>query len=153
MLVTYSSGGLDAAQTVALEKHLENCPACREFVSGQKAVWESLDVWQAPPVSADFDRHLYQRIAQETSWWDRILAPLRPLLIYRGIPVAATAALLVTAGVLLDRSSTPPPPAPQTATVQVESLQPEQVVKALDEMDELSEFNQSLKTASTESRM
>ena len=78
---------------------------------------------------------------------------LRPLLVYQGVPVAATAALLVVAGVLLDRSSTPPPVPPRTAAIQAEALQPDQVVKALDKMDALSTFNRSLNAESSESQM
>jgi len=153
LLVAYSSRGVDAAETVSLEKHLADCPACREFVSSQRAVWQALDLWEAAPVSADFDRRLHQRIAQQVSWWERAFGPLRPLLAYRGIPIAAAATLLVAAGVLLDRPSTPPAPPPRTAAVQVDTLQPEQVVKALDEMDALSQFNHSLKADDSEPRM
>ena len=78
VLLAYASGKLDDARSEALELHLRECAACREFAEGQKAVWQALDRFEAPPVSADFDRALYQRIDREVSWWDLMLRPFRP---------------------------------------------------------------------------
>ena len=61
LLVAYSSRQLDAPQTASLELHLEVCSACREFVAGQRAVWEALDLWEPAAVSPDFNRLVYSR--------------------------------------------------------------------------------------------
>ena len=65
MLLAHTSRKLDAERAAVLEEHLANCPACREYAAAQFAVWEALDAWEAPEVSADFDRRLYARIDEE----------------------------------------------------------------------------------------
>src|SRR5581483_4149182 len=138
LLLAYSSGRLDSENAIAVRRHLDACPACTKFVDQQAAVWEALELWKAEPVSADFDRRLYQRIEQQVSWWDMLLRPFRPLFGHQGLPIAAAAGVLIMAGLLLDRP-TPPAVAPQSA--QVEALQPEQVIHAVDEVEMLSQFN------------
>jgi hypothetical protein len=88
----------------------------------------------------DFDRRLYARIEQSVPWWTRWLRPLNPLLRH-SVPIAAAAGVIVMAGLLLDRPvAAPVAPAPQSA--QVESLQPEQLQSALDDIEMLRQFNQ-----------
>ncbi|MGA2272256.1 MAG: hypothetical protein ABSH00_01795 [Bryobacteraceae bacterium] len=151
ILVAYSSRVLNGGDTELLEAHLQCCSACREFVSGQRAVWEALDGWEAAPVSADFNRRLYARMAREVSWWQRMRGRMGLLLVYRALPVAAVAAL-VAVGVLLERPAPPRVP-PQPVTAQVEGLQPDQVVHALDEMEVLDQFNHLMKPGSSTPRM
>jgi hypothetical protein len=123
---------------------------CREFVREQRVVWDALDGWEAAPVSADFDRRLYARMEAEGSWWQRMRARMGTLLIYRALPVTA-AACLVLVGVLLERPS--PPRVPPQPMAQVDGLQPEQVVNALDEMEVLDQFNHLVKPESSTSKM
>ena len=140
LLLEYTAGGLDAAGREALERHLEECGQCRDFVAGQRAVVAALDGWEAPPVSADFDRRLYARIAREASWWDRISRPFSPALIRRGLPVAAAAGLVLVALLVMNRPESVPP-APPAAAQQVEPLRPDQVETALQDMEMLREFS------------
>ncbi|HEY1219325.1 MAG: hypothetical protein ABSE42_18870 [Bryobacteraceae bacterium] len=150
ILVAYSSRALHAPDTELLEAHLQSCAACREFVRGQQVVWEALDGWQAPAVPADFDRSVYARIGEQVSWWQRMRGRM---LVYRALPVTAVAALLLV-GVLLERPAPPRvAPQPATTTAQVEGLQPDQVVRALDEMEVLDQFNRLIKPDSSESKM
>jgi len=152
VLVAYGGGrALNGNDTQLLEAHLETCPRCREFVRGQRAVWDALDGWEAEPVSADFDRRLFARIEQEVPWWQRIRGRLGVLLIHRALPVTAVAALVV-AGVLLDRPSLLKRRVPPE-TDQVEGLQPDQVVHALDEMEVLNQFNRSMKPDAAQPQM
>lgn len=151
VLLDYCTRKLDAGRTAALERHMEICPACREFAAGQRATWEALDRWEAAPVSQDFDRRLYRRIEREVSWWDLMVRPFRPLLLRRGLPIAAAACLLVMAGVLIERPAGSPAPAPDMA--QVESVQPEQVEQTLDAMEMLSEFSHHVRSDGQESKL
>jgi hypothetical protein len=154
VLVAYSARKLDAAAAGLVEKHLEECGACRTVVRQQQTAWEALELWEAEPVSADFDRRLYRRIEEQGAWRDRLLNPWRQVW-RRAIPVAAAAALVLAAGVMLDRSAAPPPPAPNRApqVAIMEPLQPDQVVQALDEMQELSRFNDLMKPENSKSKM
>ena len=151
-LLDYGARKLDAQSTATLERHMEECAACREFVAGQRAVWEALDNWEGVPVSQDFDRRLYKRIEQEVSWLDLLTRPFRPLLVRRGLPVAAAACLLVMAGVLIDQPAGPPAAAKKDMA-QVESVQPEQVEQALDAMEMLNEFSHHVRTDGQESKL
>jgi anti-sigma factor RsiW len=135
-LLDYCARKLSPDAAAVLERHMSICPECRKFAADQRAVWSALDAWEAQPVPVDFDRRLYQRIESQVSWRDRFL---RPLLAYRGLPAAAAACLLLAVGVYVERPGRPTPPA--RPDVAVADVQPEQVVKALDTMEMLSEFN------------
>jgi hypothetical protein len=137
----------------AFEQHLETCAACRDAVVGQQAVRSALDLWVTPEVSASFNHHLYERIEQEAGWRKRVgqwmARPLGALLSWRGIPIAAAACLMVTAGVLLEQSRTGLQPAqlaaPDPASIQVDKVKPEQVVNALDDLEMLGNFDSSVR--------
>jgi len=154
LLLEYCARSLSPESTAILERHIAVCPACRHFADGQRAVWEALDSWEAAPVSADFDRRLYSRIESEASWRERVWRAVRPIFAYRGIPAAATACLLVTAGVvMLDRSVRPvhaPPVNPDIAVVEVQA---DQVETALDAMDVLSECNRKANPENPQSKL
>jgi anti-sigma factor RsiW len=151
VLLDYGTRKLDAQRTAILERHMEICPSCREFGAQQRALWEALDSWEAAPVGRDFDRRLYQRIEQEVSFWDMLVRPFRPLMVRRGLPVAAAACLLVMAGVLIQQPVSSPIPKKDVA--QVESVQPEQVEQALDAMEMLNEFSRHVRTDGQESKL
>jgi anti-sigma factor RsiW len=150
LLLAYSSGRLDSESAVPVLRHLESCTRCRQFVENQSAVWEALDLWKAEPVSADFDRRLYQRIEQQVSLWDMLLRPFRPALLRQGLPIAAAAGVLIMTGVLLNRQAIVAP-APMPESAQVESLQPDQVEHAVDEMEMLNQFNHLMRSDPTDS--
>jgi anti-sigma factor RsiW len=140
-LMEFVAGRLDAEATARVGLHLETCAACRELAAGQRAVWETLDSWKAAPVSPDFDRRLYARIEREVSWWDRVLSPFRPAMLRWGLPLAATAGLVVMAGVILVDRSGGVRSAPQKASIQLETLRPDQAEGALEDMEMLQEIN------------
>jgi len=145
-LLDYAAGKLNTDARAQMERHIEACPACREFAGAQQAVWQALEQWDPAEVSLDFDRRLYARIEQDVSpwarWWGGLLRPLNPLF-RRSVPIAAAAGVVIMAGLLMNHpSAVPAAPAPQSA--QVEALQPEQVESALDDMEMLREFNHLL---------
>ena len=151
-LLAYCTRKLDAERTATLERHMEICPACREFANGQRAVWEALDAWEAAPVTLDFDRRLYRRIDREVSWWQLLMRPVRPALVRQGLPIAAAACVLVMAGVLLEGPASAPPVA-QPQSAQVEAIQPDQVDHALDAMYMLGEFSSRMPRDAADSKM
>ena len=148
LLLTYTSGKLDRAAETMLEAHVESCAACREFVQGQTALWSALDVWEAPEVSVDFDRRLYQKIEEQVSWFDLLLRPFRPAF-HHALPIAAAAGVVLMATVLLDRPAAAP--APETRSAQVESLQADQVEHALAEIEMIDQFNHLMRSDSDSS--
>jgi len=152
LLLAYCARKLDAETTAILERHMEICPACREFAGNQRAVWAALDGWEAAPVSADFDRRLYQRIEQEVSWWDLLIRPFRPMFVQQGLPIMAAACVMLMA-VGLMRQPSVLQTVPQNESAQLESVQPEQVEHALETMQMLSDFNHQLRAAASESQM
>ena len=140
LLLSYSARRLNPESAAILEAHMELCPACREFRDGQRALWEALDQWEARPVSLDFDRRLYRKIAEQEqmSWWARLFTPLRPMFVRPALPLAATACLVLVAGFIgVD-------PGTVTAPVAVEAPQVrevEQIENALDDLDMLRQFD------------
>jgi len=153
LLLAYCARKLDAETTLVLERHLAACPACRQFVGNQRAVWTVLQTWEAPPVSPDFDRRLYQRIEREVSWWDLLIRPLRPMLARQGLPVAAAAFLVIMAGTVLQQRPDAVQPVPEMESAQLEGVQPEQVEHALEDMQMLSDFSRQVRAAANESQM
>lgn len=140
LLLAFSSNRLDPDRAVPVQRHVETCSACQQFLAGQAAVWEALDMWKPEPVSADFDRRLYQRIDQHVSWWDLLLRPFRPATLSQGLPIAAAAGVLIMAGLLLNRPAVEPVSLPQQSA-QVEALPADQVEHAVDDMETLNQFN------------
>ena len=149
ILLAYSSNKLEGPSRAQLAPHVESCAACREFVRAQSAVWNALDLWEAEPVSTDFDRRLYRRIEQQVSWWDMLIRPFRPG-IRHALPIAAAAGVVIMAGLLLDRPSAVPV-ANDDRAAQVETLQPDQVEHALAEVEMLDQFNHLMRSESTDS--
>ena len=141
MLLAYCARKLRPEMVEVLERHMAVCPSCRQFAATQRAVWEALDTWEAAPVSADFNRRLYRRIEQDAgaSIWERLLRPFRPVLVRQGLPIAAAACLLVMAGVLLERPGQVS--LPEETQAQVETVQPDQLDRALQDMEMIREFH------------
>lgn len=152
LLLDYCSRKLNPESTAILERHMEICPACRQFADGQRAVWSALDSWEAHPVSADFDRRLYERIETGASWRDSLSRWLRPVTAYRGVPAAVAACLVLMVGVILERTGRPIAQ-PQPDVSAVVEVQPEQVEQALDDMEVLSEFNRKARTEAPEPKL
>jgi hypothetical protein len=152
LLLAYSARKLDSESAAGLERHMEICQSCREFAEGQRLVWEALDAWEAIPVSADFNRRLYARIDREVSWWERAMRPFRPMLVRGGLPVAATACLLVMAGFLLDRPRDVPGN-PDWEPAQIEAVQADQVENALEDMELLRDFQLEVRADASRTSM
>jgi len=149
ILLDYTAGKLEPHAAAGIEAHLENCAACRTFARNQRLVWNALDSWEGEPVSADFDRKLFAKIEQtHVSWWARLTGPL----MHHAVPVAAAAAVMVLAGLMLQRPAVQPV-TPQQESAQVETLAPEQVQTALDDMEMLRDFNHLVRPDSTDPRM
>lgn len=151
LLLEYTSRKLDTESTAALEQHLESCGACRDFVHSQSAVWNALDIWEAPPVTPGFDSRLYRRIEQQVSWWEMLIRPFRPALRH-AMPLAAAAGVVIMAAVLLERPSGVPVAAVGTRSVQVETLPPDQVEHALAEVEMLDQFNHLMRLDSADAK-
>src|SRR5690349_19792869 len=91
-LLAFSARKLDEWQAMRIKEDLETCSVCREFVARQSAVWQALDAWEPPAITADFDQLLSQLIEQKTGWRDRYL---NAVLVRRWLPLAAAACLIV----------------------------------------------------------
>lgn len=138
-LLDYAAGKLNAELHAQMDRHMETCPACREFAGGQNGVWQVLDSWQPAAISPEFDRKLYERIEQDVSWWTRFMRQLKPVFGHM-VPVAAAAGVMLVAGLIMYHPAAVPV-APAQKSAQIESLQPEEVATALDDMEMLREFS------------
>jgi len=136
LLAEFAAGELDMETASALEQHMAGCGVCRTRAAEHRAVWEVLDVWEAPPVSAEFDRRLYRRIEAEArpSWWERIVEPFRAMPLRQLVPLTATTCLLMV-GVLLERPGLTVP-----ATRHADTVRIDQVERTLDDMELLGEL-------------
>jgi anti-sigma factor RsiW len=157
LLLNYASGALDAQETALFERHMLSCMACAKFAREQKAVWGALDLFEPAQISADFDRRLYQRIDQvstRAAWWDRLVAAFHsPMLTHRGLPIAAAAAVLAVAGFIWQRPGATPARPQTPLSAEVDTIQPDQVQHALDDMEMLREFNHLMRSDAAKSKM
>lgn len=150
ILLAYTARRLDSARTVLLEHHMDSCPECAEFRAGQELVWQALDAWDAPPVTADFNRRLYQRIDAEQAapWYVRLFntpwASWKPAL-----PLAAAGVVLI-AGFVLDHPASAPSTAPASG-IRVTVMEAEQVETALDDLQLLHQLDSGASNGTTES--
>jgi anti-sigma factor RsiW len=145
-LLDYGTSRMAAGDAAALERHLTSCAACREMIEARRAVQSALDLWEAPAVSPAFNRELYQQIQHETSWRDRLWEPFRWLAAWRGIPAAAAACLIAAALIVTPRMFTERPASvpEQPAVIHVDAQPPEQVVRDLDDMEMLHNFDRAV---------
>ena len=137
-LLDYAAGKLNAEAQAQFESHLSVCPACHELAGGQQSVWQALDAFEVPAVSADFDHKLYARIDQlPTPWWKRLMQPVSR----HAVPIGAVAGVVVLAGMFLMRPDASPVAPPIQKTAQVQTISAEQLETALDDMQMLRDFN------------
>jgi anti-sigma-K factor RskA len=105
------------------------CADCRGFA----AVWERLDEFETPEVTAGFDSRLYARIAaeddQRASGWRRLWRNG----IWRPVAPLAAVAAAVAALVLFLHAPVHPDAAKQANNVEIE-----QVAQAVDDLDLLT---------------
>ncbi len=143
VLIEYCAGALDPVQAAEVERHLESCTDCRELAEKQMELWEALDGWKAPQVSADFDARLYARIAREQAapswkqWVRRIFEPAAPVVWWKPLASLGVAGAVLAVGLMM-HTVPHPAGAPQVHADQVDI---EQVAKALDDLDILAPVN------------
>lgn len=139
-LVAYGARNLPVADEARLERHLADCAECRAVAEAQRSVWSALDAWEPRAISPDFDAKLYARIADDEKrpWWNRLFADgwsWKP-----AMPVAAACAALIAAvlirGPVVDFSRD----ASKPAMSQQNAVDLEQVERALDDIDMLSQL-------------
>jgi len=126
LLTGYLAKTLDTAGMAEVDRHIQECADCRGLVS----VWEKLDEFAAPEVTADFDARLYARMAAEDArqpWWRRLL--WRP-----AVPLVAAGALVGLGLLMVPRT-------PNVAT-QPNQMDIEQVAQAVDDLDLLTPIAQ-----------
>jgi len=98
VLFAYVDGTLDEVQSDAIERHAAGCAACRNLIDGQRGVWETLDAWEAPELSPEFNRKMHAAVAAESAggwrgwlaskWaWPTLLVPVSALALIVGTVV------------------------------------------------------------------
>ena len=154
ILLEYCAGKLGEAQARDFALHLAACDECSRLEAAQRTVWRSLDEWQEPSISPDFNRRLYAAIEREGAtqstvvrwfrWFESRWTPVdwRPIL-----PVGAACLTLIAAVVI----GVPTPPAPTSSETQtrIEKIDLDQVEQALDDVDLLKNLGSSSGTASS----
>lgn len=143
VLLDYCARSLDPERKAMLETHMEHCEDCREMARVQTEVWSAMDLYDAEPVSPDFDRKLYARIEKldEIPLWERYWAPVREYL--QGQPawkpvLSVAAASAVVAVVFVVNGDMPQPVSQPAAVIDVRDV--EQAERALEDIEMLRQF-------------
>jgi hypothetical protein len=143
MLLDHVAGRLTGSKAILVAQHLMVCDDCLDLVSGQAAMWEMLDVWEAEPVSTSFNRRLYARIQESPATvWQLLGSLLNGWVARPALPLAALT-LLVVAGFFLERPqvSTTANPAVVETPAAVSPTDAEQLNKALDDLQLLHQLD------------
>jgi hypothetical protein len=148
VLLEYVERKLAPGAAAAFERHVDVCPACREALGAQQAVWAALDAWDAAEISADFNRRLYARIESEQrrAWWQRLFEPVLPGSLRPAMPLAAACMVLVA--VLVFRG----PSDVEWQTKAAPSIDIEQVERTLDDLEMLKQLGVTEAAESSDSR-
>jgi len=115
--------------TVENERHVAMCAECQDVIRKQEALMTLLDTFEAPSVSMDFNRRLWQRIdAPASGFLDMLRQWLKP-----AIPLTVAAALVVVGFVYDHRPANAVQP-------RVSASEAEKVERALDDIQLLTPF-------------
>jgi anti-sigma factor RsiW len=138
-LMDYCAGKLGPEAAAALESHLEGCEACRGWIEAQRSALQAMETWEAPPVSPDFDRRLYQRIEQEEvpAWWAALVWPWRGVKLLRPAFSLALVSMVVLAALIMRSPNLPPPP----QRAQLETLDADRLERTLDDLEMLRQLS------------
>src|SRR5690349_9773988 len=134
VLLEYCAGVGTPATNREIAGHLDECERCRKFCEEQAHVWNALEEWRAPAVTAGFDRRLSARMT-ELPFWQRSFDWVRQLSMRPALSVAV-AVLVLAAGALLRQSHTG---LQGGRSALVGAADAEQVERALDDVDMLGQ--------------
>jgi anti-sigma factor RsiW len=144
VLLDYCARSLDAERKAMLEKHMEQCADCREMAEAQGQMWAALDLYEAEPVSADFDRKLYAQIEklEHVPMWERVWAPVRAYLqgqpAWRPVLSVAAAASVLAVVLVVRQDVAPPVRLEPVASIDVQDV--EQAERALEDIEMLRQL-------------
>jgi len=114
--------------TAENERHVTMCAECQDVIRKQEALMTLLDTFEAPSVSMDFNRRLWQRIDSKPGFADVLRQWLKP-----AIPLTVAAALVVVGFVYDHRPASSVQP-------RVSASEAEKVERALDDIQLLTPF-------------
>lgn len=122
-----------------VESHLWVCPTCSQAYLEQQALWRAMDGWEAPEVSAGFDRRLFTQIGKASFWapLDWLLHLLRPL--QPAFP-AALAGVMLLAAVVVQQGHDLPAAEPAITVQALDREDVRQIETTLDDIRMLNEL-------------
>jgi anti-sigma factor RsiW len=143
ILLEYAAGRLAPKTALEVEQHLQGCARCREAAELERRVWLALDEWEPMPVSAEFNRKLHARIAEEAqvSFWRRVWTGtgVQRNRWRMALAPGAVAGVAVLAAILMQ---SPPPSMPRPHPEPgVDGVELEQVEQTLEDMDMLRQLS------------
>jgi len=140
MLLDYSAGRLDAVRANLLKRHMAECSVCAAFEAGQHQIWQAMEEYSAPPLSADFNRGVWRKIdAAAAEPWYRNLGGLLRDGVWKPIFPLAAVVLVVVAGFMFDHRAGKASSHVTTVTV----AEAEQVQNTLEDLQLLQNLNAS----------
>ena len=136
LLLDFCARNIEPERVAEIERHLARCGECRELVEQQRLVWDALDQWTPPAVSAEFNARVYARVAQESSGWRKwlpgVFQPAVPYSIWKSAVLLAACAVLVIGFVVRAPHAREAAPVADSERVDIE-----RVANTLEELDML----------------
>ncbi len=148
VLLDFISGRLDATNSGVFEQHAESCQHCAALLSGQAAVWQSLDAWKPEPVSEGFNREVWRKIEADAERWFggwtgvfgfNVWKRFAPLVFVLG--VLLTAFVLDHSGRPIESQQVAAQTAATSAPIVITASDADQLEQALDDIQLLNEVD------------
>lgn len=142
ILLDYCARKLGPDDAMVFERHIASCSECQKFSASQQMVWSALDAWEAAPVPENFDARLYDRIShfESSSWWRRLSSSKPQASGWKPVAPLAAACAAVVAAFLIYSPATAPVVPVQEGT-RIESIEPEQVERTLEDLEMLKQLS------------
>ena len=139
LLLDYAFGRLARGQAALVAQHASECDDCAAALVEYSSVSDALDLWEAPTVSTQFNRRLWDRIERTAAApsYTRAAEWFRPRSLKPAIPVAA-AALVFAAVFFFDHSARM---AKEPTTGGVSAVEADQAERTLDDLQLISQFD------------
>jgi hypothetical protein len=142
VLLDYCAHKLSAGAAAAFQRHIAICEECGRAAADQRRVWSALEMWDAAPVSTDFDRVLHARIEQheERKWWQHARDRLANGFGWKPAVSVAAACVTVIAAIVIsvpDRRAE----LPVQERSRIETVEPEQVERTFEDLEMLKQLS------------
>ena len=147
-LVAFVAGKVRGPDGARLRAHLEDCERCRDYVEGQRAIWQLLDDWQPELQNTNFNSDFASRLAHlpPEPWFVEIgrrvaARMLKPAFTFSAIAAVLAVSVYVRNPFVASGHTQFVPRTVASAPRVISPVEAEQVDRAIDDMQLLHQLD------------